>query len=124
MFRSIFAVAGGFILWSVLWVSYNLALQKLDALPSDETQRISSVGALLALLIGSFALSLLAGYVAATIKAAATLPIAALGALLLAVGIFFQSQYWHLMPLWYHLAFLASLVPMCFVGARLRAKPA
>ena len=111
MFRSIFAVAGGFILWSVLWVSYNLALQKLDALPSDETQRISSVGALLALLI-------------ATIKAAATLPIAALGALLLAVGIFFQSQYWHLMPLWYHLAFLASLVPMCFVGARLRAKPA
>jgi hypothetical protein len=41
--------------------------------------------------------------------------------LLLVVGIYFQSQYWHVMPLWYHLIFLALLIPMCFVGARLAA---
>lgn len=124
MFRSIIAVAAGFVLWSVLWISYNLTLQKLGVLPSVETQRISSGGTLFALLVGSLVLSLLAGYVAATIKAAATLPVAALGALLLVVGIFFQTRYWHLMPLWYHLTFLVALVPMCFVGARLRGRPA
>ncbi|MBA3571440.1 MAG: hypothetical protein H0W34_05605 [Pyrinomonadaceae bacterium] len=26
-------------------------------------------------------------------------------------------QYWKLMPLWYHLTFLAPLIPFCFLGA-------
>jgi hypothetical protein len=79
------------------------------------------VTALIALLIGSIILSLLAGYVAAMISRSRSYgPIAILAAVLLAVGIFFQSQYWQLMPLWYHLTFLGLLLPVCFLGARLR----
>jgi hypothetical protein len=62
-----------------------------------------------------------AGYVTAVIgQAASKLPILFLGFLLLAVGILFQTQLWRLMPLWYHLCFLALLVPFCLIGASLR----
>jgi hypothetical protein len=43
-----------------------------------------------------------------------------LGLILLGVGMFVQAQYWYLMPLWYHLAFLLLLVPACMIGSRLR----
>jgi hypothetical protein len=35
----------------------------------------------------------------------------------LGLGIFFQAQYWQLMPLWYHLPFLALLLPGNVYGA-------
>jgi hypothetical protein len=121
MGRSILAVLGGFIAWSVLWLSYNIGLRAMGVLPSDDTQPLEAVTALIALLIGSIILSLLAGYVAAMISRSRSYgPIAILAAVLLAVGIFFQSQYWQLMPLWYHLTFLGLLLPVCFLGARLR----
>jgi hypothetical protein len=42
-----------------------------------------------------------------------------LGALLLAVGIAVQREYWHILPLWFHLSFLGALVPGVLVGYRL-----
>jgi hypothetical protein len=30
-----------------------------------------------------------------------------------------QTQFWTLMPVWYHAAFLLLLVPMCLAGSRL-----
>jgi hypothetical protein len=45
----------------------------------------------------------------------------ALGAALLAIGILVQSQYWQLLPVWYHVIFLAGLLPVSLLGARLRA---
>ena len=121
MLRQVLAVLAGFALWSVLWLTYNAVMVKLGVLPQDQTQPLHETGALLALLVGSFIASLLAGYAAALAsKAASMRPVAALGLLLLAVGIFAQSQFWLLMPLWYHLLFLALLLPACIAGARLR----
>ena len=121
MLKQLLAAFAGFVLWSVGWLSFNVALQKLALLPSDQTQRIQDVRALLALLLGSFTLSLVAGYVTAVIsRTASNLPVVLLGLLLLAVGIFFQTQFWRVMPLWYHLSFLALLIPFCFLGAWLR----
>ena len=38
---------------------------------------------------------------------------------MLVTGIAVQAGVWALMPVWYHLVFLALLVPVCLVGARL-----
>lgn len=123
MMRQFLAVVVGFILWSVLWLAYNAFLLKLEVLPHDQTQPLGDTSALLALLVGSVIASLVAGYSAAAIdRSASKRPVAALSLLLLAVGIFFQSQFWLLMPLWYHLTFLALLLPACIAGAWLRKR--
>jgi hypothetical protein len=123
MLKPALAVIAGFVLWSVLWVSYNITLRKFGLLPPEDTQPLSSVQSLGALLIGSILLSLLAGYLAAAIGAPASgVSVAVLGVLLLIVGVVFQVQYWRLMPLWYHASFLLLLVPMCLLGAWLRTR--
>lgn len=117
MLRSVFAVVVGFILWSALWLVYNLSLRKLDILPADVSQPLTDTKSLLLLLVGSAVMSVLAGYATAFIaRSGSSTVIAALGLVLLAVGLFFQSQVWHLMPLWYHCSFLLLLLPLCFVG--------
>jgi hypothetical protein len=121
MLKNVLAVVTGFVVWSVGWLSYNAVLQKIGLLPADQTQPIQSVAALLLLLFGSVFLSLATGYITALIgQTASKSSILVLGFLLLAVGIFFQTQFWHLMPLWYHLCFLALLIPFCLIGASLR----
>jgi ABC-type multidrug transport system permease subunit len=118
--RSVAAVVIGFILWSVLWLTYNVALQKAGVLPSDVSKPVADAKALLLLLFGSVCISAIAGYVAASVaKSASIVPAVTLGLLLLAAGVFFQAQYWRLMPVWYHLSFLALLLPLCLIGARL-----
>jgi hypothetical protein len=122
--KRVLAVIAGFVLWSVLWLCFNVALNKFGLIPAALTEPMVNVGPLAALLIGSFILSIVGGYVTAAIGGPpVSQTVAALGALLLLTGIYFQSKVWHLMPIWYHLAFLVLLIPMCFVGARLRASP-
>lgn len=117
--RQILAVAFGFVLWSAVWLGYNAILQAMDILPPDKTQLIRDTGVLLALLVGSALASLLAGYVTAVAaNKASKQPVIALGLLLVSTGVFVQAQFWELMPLWYHLSFLALLLPVCIVGAR------
>ena len=125
MLRQILAAIVGYVFWSAAWVGYNPLLQKFNLLSSDQTQRIHDPKALLALLLGSFVLSIVAGYLTAVISGPRRhLAVLVLGLLLLATGIFFQMQFWRMMPLWYHLTFLALLVPFCFVGAGVRRIPA
>ncbi len=120
MLKSAAGVVAGYVLWSVLWLLYNAALKKLALLPTDTTISIQGKTVLLLLLAGSIVMSALAGYINASIAGSTTYaPVITLGLLLLATGIFFQAQYWHLMPLWYHLSFLLLLLPLCLVGARL-----
>lgn len=122
MLRQILAVVGGFVLWSVLWLLLGQALAVSGLLPSSG-QPVTAPAPLTALLIGSVALSVLAGYVAATISRTPGYKVAvALGLVLLVVGIAVQAQYWQLMPVWYHLVFLVFLVPACIAGARLRTR--
>jgi hypothetical protein len=80
---------------------------------------VDGSGLLAALVVVSAALSVAAGYLTARIAPSADGQHALiLGVLLLLVGIAVQMQYWKVMPLWYHLAFLAVLVPGCMLGAR------
>jgi hypothetical protein len=122
VFRQISAVAAGYVLWSVLWVGFGSVLRSMAILPTADTAVIEGVPPLFVLLAGSILASLVAGYVVAVItRSAAAVPVLILGVLLLATGVFVQMQYWHVMPVWYHVLFLGLLVPVCIVGSRLRS---
>jgi hypothetical protein len=114
------AVVVGFVVWSALWLGYNQMLLTLKVTSPSMTEPMADPKPLLLLLVGSVVISLAAGYVTARLAGSPSMPaVAALGVLLLATGIFFQSQMWHVIPLWYHLTFLVLLIPMTFVGARM-----
>lgn len=119
--RKVAAVIVGFVVWSALWVGGNQAL--ISAMPEHyaEDGSTSNTGVLLGVLGLSVVLSILAGYLTAMVGKASVARLAlVLGVVLLAVGLPVQLGYWDVMPIWYHLSFLALLIPACLVGARLR----
>ena len=121
MLRSIGSVVTGFALWTLLWLAGNagLAAGLPDAFRADGS--IESSGLLLVVLALSALFSIVAGYVTAAIARTARMKhAAALGLLLLAVGVFVQIQYWNVMPLWFHLPFLTLLIPAALGGGLLR----
>ncbi len=114
------AVLAGFALWSVLWNTGNMVLQKL--FPDKFEEGVAQdAGTLVAVVLLSVLYSLAAGYLTALIdgklKAAWIL-----GALNLAVGVAVQIKYAKQVPVWYHVAFLVLLVPAILGGAKLRLR--
>ncbi len=124
LIRKIVAVVLGFALWSGLWLAGNAALAS-RAEPHAGSAGASPNNATLAWTLGvSIACSLAAGAVAGAIMSrrhGAMQAACVLGALLLLVGIAVQGGAWSSMPLWYHLCFLAMLLPATLAGARLSA---
>ncbi|HMA00980.1 MAG TPA: hypothetical protein VKP02_01340 [Gemmatimonadaceae bacterium] len=117
------AVVAGYVLWSMLWLGLNQVLLILGVLTPSTTEPLTSATPLLLLLIGSVLLSLVSGYVAARIAGSAwALCVIVLGVMLLLTGIFVEIQVWYRIPLWYHVSFLVLLIPMTFLGARMRAR--
>lgn len=121
MSRVILGVLAAPVLWGLLSVPVNLLLghlygEAIAAPPYPTTY-------LLASLVLSFGYSLFAGWGAARIAggaAAGTMPLGlGAGVALLAVGIAVQISVWDTIPIWWHLIFLAMLIPMCLAGARL-----
>lgn len=124
MTRSILSVLAGFAGWTVLWLASNAALAA--ALPNAfrEDGSTDSAGLLLLILVLSVVFSVVAGYVTARLaRAKAKQHGLALGLALLAVGLVAQLQFWDVMPVWYHLSFLALLVPGALLGARAHRGP-
>lgn len=123
MIRSILAVIVGFVLWSALWLGYNALLTTFGFLPADSTHPVQTPMPLLLLLAGSILFSLVAGYATtALVRGPGRIHAIVLGLLLLGIGILVQVQFWQLMPLWYHLLFLALLLPATVWGGRLRQR--
>lgn len=121
MVRVIVGVIAGFVVWSVLWLVTNQVVQAAAPGAVQEDGSIAGGGVLVAILGASAVCSLVSGLLAALIAPAGRFRAAvALGVLLLAVGVMVQVQYWSVMPLWYHLSFLALLLPVTVVGAALR----
>ncbi len=121
MLRSVLSVIAGSAIWTVLWLTSNQAI--LAALPGyfrpDGTT--DSTGVLLLILVLSVIYSVIAGFVTAAVAARSEMRHAlALGILQLIFGIIAQSQFWDVMPLWYHLIFLALLIPGNLAGGKLR----
>ncbi len=123
MIRNIMAVVAGNLSWTALWLSYNAVLKTIGQLPPDPNTRVESVSALSLLLIGSVLFSVIAGFIAAIVSARGSYgPVLVLCAIQLALGIFFQLQFWKLMPLGYHIPFLILLAPATILGGWLRLR--
>ena len=123
MVRSIVSVALGTISWGILWVATGEALLAAvpDAFRADGGTE--SVGVLLVLLVMSVVYSVLAGWLTARLAPGDAWPhVYALSALQLAIGLAVQIGSWALMPAWFHIPFLALLVPGVLVGGRLRLR--
>lgn len=131
MLRLILGAIAGFVVWSILWVgsdavfmavssSYKEYLEGFNnALMNKQPFEINST-ILFLTLIKSFICSVISGLVASIIAKENIKSTVILGVLLLAFGIFIQSIYWNYLPLWYHLSFLFLLIPMSFLGGKLR----
>jgi hypothetical protein len=72
------------------------------------------------LTIGALA-TLGAGWVAAAIARRSTLARATAGLLLVVVFVPQHIMLWDKFPVWYHLTFLASLVPLAYLGGQISA---
>ena len=131
MVRIILGVIVGFIVWSILWVGsdavfsvispdWSKASEDFRAAVENKTPYALSSTVLLALLVKSFIVSIISGFIAAVIARENTKSTLVLGVLLLLFGIFVQASYWNYMPLWYHIPFLVLLIPMTILGGKFR----
>jgi hypothetical protein len=116
--RNIIAVIGGFVVWSAVWLAGNAGLK--GAMPARfDIDGFTHDTLVLALaIVLSVLCSLLGGWVTGRLATRVAFAGRILGFVLLVVGIVVQASAWSRMPLWYHLIFLALLVPMAQAGAQ------
>lgn len=122
MGRTIGAVVAGAVVWAVIWIGGNAGLAA--ALPDIVVmgEPLTHVPTLVGLVLFGAALSVLAGYTTAAVKGADPMgAVRALAGLQLALGLFFEVTSWALLPVWYHIVFLAMIVPATLWGGSLKA---
>lgn len=135
MLRVTLGVVTGFIAWIVVWVgiekilsalfpagygapqlAFEMAIKNGGAFAPDTTLLLSHI--VIVLFVAA-----LSGFLAALVAAGNQRAPLVLGVVLLAVGIMKAAMTWSLVPIWYHVAFTAILVPMTIIGGRLKAQP-
>ena len=132
MVRIILGIIVGFIVWSILWVGSDFVLMaispdwygkhqmNLEAAALNRTPFTSDSLVLIIALTRSVLFSIISGFLAASIARENTKSTLGLGILLLLFGIYIQSIFWNNAPLWYHIPFLALLIPMTILGGKLK----
>ena len=136
MVKIVLGVIAGFVAWSILWVGSDQILMvsaptwygthQLDLELARANQEPFNADPTLLLfnLIRGVIVTILSGFLAAFIANENRRTPLILGVLLLLVGIGVESMYWSQIPIWYHLIFLAMLVPASIFGGRLKQVPA
>ena len=123
MKRGILAVIAGYLLWTLLWLGGNQIFFAAAAAIIQAGQAYSAVGPLAALIALSMLCSIAAGLATATIaKQSMRVAMPIMAGLLLITGGAVQMGIWSLLPLWYHLTFLALIVPTAMLGGRLATR--
>lgn len=124
MGRTVGAVIAGAVVWAVLWLGMNGVLPSVLPEVYVPGERLDHVPMLLFLIVYSVGLSVLAGYVTALVRGAEPMgAVKVLAGLQLTFGVIAEVTSWSLLPVWYHLVFLALIVPATLYGGRLRAEP-
>jgi hypothetical protein len=131
MVRIILGVIAGFVAWSIIWLGsdqllinsmgwyaeHQMAFKK--ALTDKGTfEPLTSV--LVMNIVRSVITSLIGGYIAALVAGEYRRSTFWLGLILLLVGVTVEAVAWNYLPIWYHLVFLALLIPMTVIGGKLR----
>lgn len=120
--KMIGAVVAGVMIWGLLW---NLGTQAIQSAVPEITagERIAHVGVLLGYVVYSALLGVLAGWLAAAIVGHDPMrTVWILAVVQLVIGLFVQYSYAHLFPIWYHVLFLAAVIPAHVAGGRLKAR--
>ena len=125
MARGIASVLAGLVAWIVVATAANLVLRiAWPGYAAAEIPMTFTLGMLSArLTTGAFA-SIAAGIAAAWIAKGSGTPVKVLAGLLLLAFIPVHYRVWDKFPVWYHLTFLASLIPLTLLGAIWKAKVA
>lgn len=121
--RMILAVLAGAAVWAALWVGGTMAVGAAFPSVLPTGQPVTDAGMLAGLIIYSVVLSVLAGYVTAAVASRNPMPaVWGLAVLQLLLGIGIEASAWSMTPVWYHVVFLALLVPATVYGGRLRVR--
>lgn len=122
--RALGSVVAGAAVWALLWVGGTRVIQYLLPDLADPTRPTSHVGLLLGYVAFSVVLSVLAGWVTGTLRGREPMTaVWVLAVIQLGLGIVAEVSYWDLLPVWYHLVFLALLVPATVSGGVLARDP-
>jgi hypothetical protein len=120
MKRSIFALVAGLVLWALVATLLNRGLRAgLPGYALAEPTMTFTLGMKVARLILGALASLAAGATTGRIAPSRTSLPWVLGAIILAPFIPVHVQLWAKFPVWYHLVFLGTLVPLVVLGAAL-----
>jgi len=115
--RITLSVIAGVVLWGVLWNLGSMLTMSLFPDQVQPEQPIASVGILIGLIVYSVILSVGAGFSTAKIgKEHARSAVHILAGVQFAIGAFFEYTYWELMPAWYHIIFVALVIPFTVIG--------
>ena len=120
MKRPILAIVVGLVVWVVVISLLDRGLRLLVAgYAAAEPIFSFTLGMLVLRLVIAAVTSLIAGAAAAWIAPSSPRVPALVGATLLVAFIPIHVRLFSLFPLWYHLVFLATLIPLVMLGARL-----
>ena len=121
--RVALAVVAGIVVWFAVATAGNVALRLLvDGYTDMEPAMTFTLGMMFGrLLVGAIS-SVAAGAAGAWIARRVRPTALALGVVLVVLFIPGHVRLWDTFPGWYHAAFLLSLVPLVWVGARLVAR--
>jgi hypothetical protein len=118
--RSILAFVAGFLAWWVVVTLINFVLRAtIDGYGAAEPKLSFTLGMMIARLAMAAVTSLAAGAVTRWVAPSSERPVWAVGIVVLALFIPIHIGVWHAVPVWYHLAFLLTLVPLVVLGSRL-----
>jgi hypothetical protein len=109
----VIGIVAGFVLWTVIWLGGNALLRSQGLLPPDG-EPVSAARSLLILVVLSAAASVAAGLLTQRLGGSTSTIVLAVA--LLVVGAAVQFQFRALMPAWYHVVFLALIVPATLLG--------
>ena len=123
MWRTISSIIAGLVAWTVIATILNFGLRA--ALPGYHAAE-STLHFTMAMKVCRLSLAALASLAAgASVRAVAPASRAAAwvaGAIVLALFLPLHYQLWDKFPVWYHLTFLLSIVPLFALGAALRSR--
>ena len=122
--RVVLAIAAGFVVWFAVATAGNLAIRWLlpDYAEGEKAMAFSLVMLFARLLVGAGA-SIAAGAACVAIAGEARGAVYLFALLLLALFVPVHVGLWAKFPLWYHVFFLGSLVPLVVLGAKLLGSP-
>lgn len=118
--RGVLAVVAGFVAWFGVATLGNFIVRWLVPGYTEVEQSMDfSLGMLVARLLLGAVTSVAAGALCAAISRRSPLAVYIFALLILALFVPVHASLWHKFPIWYHVIFLGTLVPLVLLGARL-----